>query len=73
MYYNDILRYVYEKKYVKTRASVTAFVNLLTSLEILDRQFVTEVRPIRTRYSLSKRGKAILQHLKQIEKEIYET
>jgi DNA-binding HxlR family transcriptional regulator len=70
MYYNDILRYAYEKKYVKTRASITSFVNILTDLHILDRTVVTEKRPVRTMYGLSSKGKVILQYLKQMQKEI---
>jgi DNA-binding HxlR family transcriptional regulator len=70
MYYNDILRYAYEKKYVKTRASITSFVNILTDLQILERNFITDKRPIRTKYNLSKRGRAVLQQLKQMQREI---
>ena len=70
MYYNDILRYAYANKYVKTRASITSLVNLLTNLGILERTAITDTRPMRTRYSLTKKGKTILQQLKQIEQEI---
>ena len=68
MHYNEILKYTLEKKLVKSRASVTTILNGLTGLGLLDRM-VTDARPIRTTYQLSKKGKSILNLLKQIERE----
>lgn len=67
------LTIISEGGYCKTRASITYFVNLLTDIGILERTFITERRPVRTKYTLSKMGKAILQHLRQINKEIDES
>lgn len=69
VHYNDVLRHALSNKIVDSRSTVTVVLNALTDFELLDRT-VSSQRPIRTTYRLNKKGKNILQYLKQIEKEI---
>lgn len=66
IHYNDVLRYCLEKEIVGSRASITIILNGLTDLELLERQ-VSQTRPIRTTYKVSKKGKIIIKHLKELE------
>lgn len=66
MHYNDILRYLLENKIVNSRASVTIILNGLTDLELLERN-VSQERPIRTTYKISKKGNIIIKHMKELE------
>lgn len=68
MHYNDVLKFAFEKKLVESRASITIILNGLTNLGLLERT-VENTRPMRTTYNVSKKGKTILNYLKQIEKE----
>lgn len=68
MHYNDVLRYAFEHKLVKSRASITIILNGLTDLGLLERT-VENTRPMRTTYNVTKKGKAILNYLKLMEKE----
>lgn len=68
-HYNDVLRYAMEKKLVESRASVTIILNTLTRMELLERT-VLDARPIRTAYSSTKKGKAILRLLGEMGREI---
>ena len=70
MYYMDILDFALKEKLVKSRASIPALVNGLFALGLVDRQELTNQRPIRTRYTINRRGKAVLSYLRQIESEI---
>ena len=69
VHYNDVLRYALSHKVVESRASVTAALNALTDLKMLERTVSSE-RPVRTIYRTSKRGKAVSQRLREIEKEV---
>lgn len=69
VHYNDVLRYALSNSVVDSRSTVTVVLNALTDFRLLDRTVSSE-RPIRTTYKLNKKGKNILQYLKQIEKEI---
>lgn len=66
LHYNDVLRYSLEKRIVRSRASITIILNGLTDLELLERE-VSQTRPIRTTYKVSKRGKTVLKHMKDLE------
>ena len=66
VHYNDVLRYCLEKGIVDSRASVTIILNGLTELDLLERK-VSPTRPIRTTYKISKKGKTVLKHLKELE------
>lgn len=69
MHYNDVMKYAMSSKIVNSRASVTIALNALTDLDVLDRT-VSAQRPVRTTYRLNKKGRAVLQHLKEISKEL---
>lgn len=69
-YYNDILHYLEDEKIITSRASVAAVLNNLSEMRLLDRQELTNTRPMRTRYTISKKGKAILDYFRQIEAEL---
>jgi len=66
VHYNDVLRLCLEKRIISSRASVTIILNGLTELGILERE-VSQSRPIRTTYKVSKKGKTVLKHLKELE------
>lgn len=66
MHYNDVLRYAFEHKLVKSRASITIILNGLTNLGLLERT-VENTRPMRTTYRLTKKGKTMLTLMKEIE------
>ncbi|TSA18094.1 MAG: hypothetical protein D4R72_02810 [Nitrosopumilales archaeon] len=66
VHYNEVLRYVIDKKIVDSRASVTIILNGLTNLGLLERT-VTDTRPIRTSYQVSKTGHYIIKNLKELE------
>lgn len=70
MYYNDILEFALKEKLVKSRASIPALVNGLYKFGLVDREELAHMRPMRTRYTISKKGKAILSYFRQIEAEI---
>lgn len=70
MYYNDILNFALKQRLVKSRASIPGLVNGLYKLGVVDRQEITKTRPMRTQYSINKRGKTILSYLHHIEAEI---
>lgn len=66
IHYNDVLKHCLEKRIVDSRASITIILNGLTGLDILERE-VSQTRPIRTTYKVSKKGKTVLKHLKDLE------
>ncbi|MBI3841788.1 MAG: hypothetical protein HY295_01370 [Thaumarchaeota archaeon] len=70
LHYNEVLRYALEKKIIDSRASVTIILNGLTNLGLLER-IVTNSRPIRTNYKLSKKGQLVLNELKDLEINFY--
>lgn len=63
--YADILKYCLEGKIVQSRGTVPTILNGLTDLGLLERTVSTE-RPVRTRYSLTEKGKRILELLNKI-------
>jgi len=67
MHYNDVMRYAFEKKLVRSRASITIILNGLTEMGLLERS-VVDSRPMRTAYRLTKSGKSILDLMRQIER-----
>jgi len=66
VHYNEVLRHVLDKKIIDSRASVTIIHNGLTNLGLLERT-VTDARPIRTNYQVSKTGHHIIKNLKELE------
>lgn len=66
VHYNEVLRHAIDKKIVDSRASITIILNGLTNLGLLERK-VTDERPIRTNYSVSKNGHQIIKNLKELE------
>lgn len=66
VHYNDVLRHAFDKKVVDSRASVTIILNGLTDLGLLERS-VTNTRPIRTTYKISKKGHSVIKGLKDLE------
>lgn len=66
VHYNEVLRHAMDKKIVDSRASITIILNGLTNLGLLERK-VTDERPIRTNYSVSKNGHQIIKNLKELE------
>lgn len=66
VHYNDVLKHCLEKRIVGSRASVTIILNGLTGLDLLQRE-ISQTRPIRTTYKVSKKGKTVIKHLKELE------
>lgn len=66
VHYNEVLRHAFDKKLVDSRASVTIILNGLTDLGLLERN-VTNTRPIRTTYTISKKGLSVIKSLKEME------
>lgn len=66
-HYNDVLNYAIDNSVVSSKASITIILNGLTNLGLLERT-VTDERPIRTSYSLSKDGEKILYKLNDLQK-----
>lgn len=69
LHYNEIQRYLVDEEKVVERASVTIIVNGLTAMGLLDRKVEIDTKPVRTTYSLSRKGQALLRHLKEIQHE----
>lgn len=66
VHYNDVLRHTFDKKIVDSRTSVTIILNGLIDLGLLERN-VTNTRPIRTTYKVSKKGQSVIKGLKDLE------
>lgn len=66
VHYNEVLKYVLDKKIVDIRASVTIILNGLTNLGLLERT-VTDTRPIRTSHHISKTCHQIIKNLRELE------
>ena len=66
LYYNEVLDVAISKKIVSSKASITIILNGLTNLQLLDRS-ISEQRPIRTTYSITKLGKQVLKNFSSLE------
>jgi len=66
IHYNDVLKHCMQTGVVESRASVTIILNGLTELEIVNRT-VSQARPIRTTYNVSKKGIKVMKYLKELE------
>jgi DNA-binding HxlR family transcriptional regulator len=66
VHYNEVLKHVLDKKIVDSKASVIIILNGLTKLGLLERT-VTDTRPIRTNYQVSKTGHHVIRNLKELE------
>jgi hypothetical protein len=70
MYYKDILVFALEEKLVKSRASIPGLVKGLYVWGLVDRKEIVNQRPIRTLYTISKRGRVILFHFRHVQAEL---
>lgn len=66
-HYSDVLEYVTKNKLVRSDATVTKALNTFTSLGLLRRR-ISQDRPIRTTYDLSKEGEEFIKHLTELQK-----
>lgn len=66
VHYNDVLKYSMDKKIIGSRASVTIILNGLTDLGLLERT-VSQTRPLRTTYNVSKKGRTAIKNLQDLE------
>ncbi|MEP0825925.1 MAG: hypothetical protein HRF40_10600 [Nitrososphaera sp.] len=69
VHFNDVLNHALSSKMVDSRSQVISIMNGLTDLGLLERK-VSEKRPLRTTYTVSKKGHAVLHHFEQLEKEV---
>jgi DNA-binding HxlR family transcriptional regulator len=67
MYYNEILKYAQDNKIVDSRASITTMLNWMVSFGLLERHEITDVRPMRTKYNVSKKGQSALNKIKSFD------
>ena len=65
--YSEVLDYVVTNKIVASDATVTAALNYFTELGLLKRR-TSQERPVRTNYSLSKKGKLLAKYLFELER-----
>ena len=66
VHYNDVLKYSIDKKIIGSRATITIILNGLTELGLLERT-VSQTRPLRTTYNVSKKGKIAIKNLQGLE------
>ena len=66
IHYNEVLKYVLDKKIVDSGALVTIILNGLTNLGLLEKT-VIDTRPLRTSYKVSKKGHLVFKNLKELE------
>ena len=66
VHYNALLKFALEKKIIDSAASVTIILNGLTNLGLLERT-VTNTRPLRTTYKVSKNGQKVLKNFGNLE------
>lgn len=69
IHYNDVLKWALEKKVVASRSALPPMLGDLTDLGLLDRT-ITDTRPIRTTYKVSKKGKDIIKSLDNLQKNL---
>lgn len=55
-YYSEIQRYAQANGLVSNSASITTMLNWMVSFQLLQRHVVSNVRPIRIRYTATKKG-----------------
>ena len=67
IHYNEILQYAQNNKIVESRASVTTMLNWMVSFGLLERHAITNVRPMRTKYNISKKGQNALNKIKSVD------
>ena len=65
--YNSIMQHMLSNKIVTSRASVNTTITKLTDMGLLERT-ITQNRPIRTGYRVSKNGYSMMEHLARIER-----
>jgi DNA-binding HxlR family transcriptional regulator len=52
---------------VDSRASITTMLNWMVSFGLLERHEITDVRPMRTKYNVSKKGQSALNKIKSFD------
>ena len=70
LHYSEILKAARSVRVVESSWQINSVLRTLTSLRLLEQRVITTQIPIRTLYSISKSGRAVLQLLKQLENEI---
>lgn len=67
-HYIDIQKYATQHVTID-RSQADMALNTLSKLDLIERTILSE-RPIRTKYRLTKKGRAVLSHIAQIEEQI---
>ena len=65
-HYSDILGYMLGNKIVRSDATVTQALNSFAKLNLVKRK-ISQERPIRTNYELTKKGKEFVRHLTELQ------
>jgi DNA-binding HxlR family transcriptional regulator len=65
--YNEVLRQAQANKAAHSSSQVSAVLKTLTRFGLLERTAHPDKMPIQITYRISKKGKVVLSHLKQIE------
>lgn len=70
IHYNEIQKYLLDKKILDGRASVPIILNVLVSMNFVERKVEVDTRPMRTRYSISKLGLQTFKTLQCLKTEL---
>ncbi len=68
LHYNEIKKYLLDRKILSGTAWVTTILNGLVDMKLVDRTVESDTRPIRTSYSVNKKGETIIKYLDGIAK-----
>lgn len=66
LHYNEIQKYALKNKIVESRASVTTMLNWMVAFGLVERRVIDDVRPIRTKYNISKKGLEVLNRINSL-------
>ena len=66
-HYSEVLGYVTKNKLARSDATVTQALNALTTLGLFRRR-ISQERPIRTTYELTKEGEEFVRHLTDLQR-----
>jgi DNA-binding HxlR family transcriptional regulator len=66
VHYSSVLGYVMKNKVARSDATVTHALKFFTDYRLLKR-IVSQDRPVRTTYELTRRGRELLRHLGELE------
>ena len=73
IHYNEIQKYLLDKKILDGRASVPIILNGLVEMNFIERKVEVDTRPMRTQYSISKIGLQTFKTLQDLESELKST